>query len=307
MKTRHLPRAAGIYQIENTRDGKTYIGSAVDIQVRLHLHRRALLRNEHTNRRLQHAWNKHGYDAFAASVLQLVADKSDLVSCEQRWIDALRPAYNIRSVAASNLGLKWDQESRDRGSRIRAKPMQGFITPDGGLVTILNLGMFCRANGLSTGAMRQLAAGTATSHKGWTHTNAKKREREWKKTYEGFIDPDGTRVGPITNLEAFCRERGLIASNMSKVYHGKKPSHRGWTHVRSLSRWNEPKTVTVYEGFINPQGERVTITNLTKYCRDNGLDHATMYRLIQGKAKQHKGWRYEGGAIRRIRASTGIG
>lgn len=41
MQTKHMPRAPGVYQIRNIVNGKIYAGSAVDIQKRIHGHKRA--------------------------------------------------------------------------------------------------------------------------------------------------------------------------------------------------------------------------------------------------------------------------
>jgi group I intron endonuclease len=275
-----------------------YIGSAVDLQMRLHKHSLPLRENRHPNKKLQHAWNKYGADAFEVRVVEYVPDVEVLIEREQFWLDvtqAVKNGYNIAPKAGSQLGVRYDEESLELASKVRAKPMQGFITPEGYPITILNLGLFCRRSGLTTNVMRMLVTGKATSHKGWSHVNAKQPEREWISTYAGFIDPNGAPVAPITNLEQFCAEHGLIASNMNKVYRGKKPSHKGWTHVQSVSKRHAAKRVRTYYGFIDPSGQQVVITNLTKFCRDNSLDQPTLYKVLTGDPRysQHKGWTYD--------------
>lgn len=48
----------------------------------------------------------------------------------------------------------------------------------------------------------------------------------------------------------------------------------------------------VWEGFVDPSGHHVTITNLHKFCRENNLDFPSMHRLSKGisKLKSYKGW-----------------
>lgn len=48
----------------------------------------------------------------------------------------------------------------------------------------------------------------------------------------------------------------------------------------------------VWEGFVDPNGNEVTITNLFDFCRQKGLDWASMHRLAKGesKLKSYKGW-----------------
>lgn len=41
----------------------------------------------------------------------------------------------------------------------------------------------------------------------------------------------------------------------------------------------------------NPNGEIVEIYNLSDFCKENGLDRGTMYKMISGKQSHHKGWR----------------
>lgn len=48
----------------------------------------------------------------------------------------------------------------------------------------------------------------------------------------------------------------------------------------------------VWEGFIDPDGNEVTIKNLSAFCREHGLSPVIMQRLAWGKHKNkgHKGW-----------------
>lgn len=42
--------------------------------------------------------------------------------------------------------------------------------------------------------------------------------------------------------------------------------------------------------FIDPQGRKVKIYNMKKFCRSNDLKSGTMSLVHSGKARQHKGW-----------------
>ena len=48
--------------------------------------------------------------------------------------------------------------------------------------------------------------------------------------------------------------------------------------------------MVTYGGFIDPNGERVVITNLQAFCREKDLDAVHMRELIAGKRNSHKGW-----------------
>lgn len=42
--------------------------------------------------------------------------------------------------------------------------------------------------------------------------------------------------------------------------------------------------------FKDPDGTVVEVFNLSKFCRENNLSNGSMYHLIAGKYKHHKGW-----------------
>jgi group I intron endonuclease len=272
------PRTSGIYQIRCMPTGKIYIGSAVDLRERWEHHRQSLRRGDHRNLHLQNAWDKYGEASFEFSVLELV-DVPALLSAEQKWIDGTGCVdrdigFNIYDIAGSP-------------GDVHAQVWEGFIDPNGNEVTITNLYDFCRQNGLDWASMHRLAKGNSKlkSYKGWTHKNSV-RKREYIKTYNGFINPNGHPVGPITNLAAFCRERGLDNTHMVAVAHGRLYSHRGWTYDND----REYRGHRTYQGFIQPDGQRIIISNLSAFCREHDLEVVHMRQLITGERKSHKGW-----------------
>ena len=62
----------------------------------------------------------------------------------------------------------------------------------------------------------------------------------------------------------------------------------------------------VWEGFFNPDGNAVTITNLYDFCRIYELDHPSMMRLAQGrsKLKSYKGWTHRNSVRKRAYIKT---
>lgn len=274
-----IPCSAGVYKILCLPTGKFYVGSTVDLRLRWAHHRSRLRQGTHCNAHLQQAWNKYGEERFKFSVLELIAI-SDLLRAEQAWLDSTRCAnreigFNIYPVAGSP------------GNRY-AQVWSGFVAPAGNEITITNLFAFCRQHGLDFPSMHRLAVGKSKlkSYKGWTHKNSI-RQREYVKTYNGFITPDGRSAGSITNLAAFCRLHGLDKTHMVAVARGRIYSHRGWTYDNDRQKLNPPRT---YTGFIKPNGRRAVIVNLPAFCRAQGLQVAHMYQLIRGQRKSHKGW-----------------
>ena len=102
----------GIYAIENTLNGKCYIGQAQDIRARWHKHLLELRGSRHGNKHLQRAWTKYGEDAFRFVVLE-ECDVDALTEREKDWIDTLnttKDGYNARR--ASNAARGWTQEKK---------------------------------------------------------------------------------------------------------------------------------------------------------------------------------------------------
>jgi hypothetical protein len=273
-----IPNVSGIYQIRCKVNGKIYIGSAVALNARWLKHRAGLRRGKHRNSHLQFAWDKYGEESFDFSVLEFVP-RASLLQAEQNWIDKTgctnrKIGFNIYPVAGSP-GDTFVQE------------WEGFIDPQGNAITITNLFDFCREHGLDFPSMHRLAKGISKlkSYKGWTHRNSV-RQRDYVKTYEGFIDPEGLSVPPITNLAAFCRAYGLDNTHMVALANGRIVSYCGWTHQHARPRLEAKK----YFGFVNPEGHHIVITNLSEFCRIHGLSVVHMHQLKNGQRKSHKGW-----------------
>lgn len=272
------PCASGVYQICCIPTRKIYVGSAVNIAKRWGEHVRALRRGKHRNCHLQNAWNKYGEGQFEFSVLEYV-DVIHLLQAEQEWIDST-------ACVDKEIGFNICGNAEAPGG-VNIQLWEGFIDPNGKEVAILGLQEFCIKEGLDYRSMHRLAKGKSKlkSYRGWTHKNSV-RQRDYVKTYSGFIDPDGNPVEPITNLAEFCRERGLDNTHMLAVMRGRICSHHGWTHISG----RKPLSQKTYTGFISPNGESVIIINLSLFCRENNLHHVKMRQLMSGKCRRYKGW-----------------
>lgn len=107
---------SGIYKIENTINGKVYIGSSINIPKRRRDHMTHLRRSEHDNFKLQNAWNKYGEQAFDFSTL-LICERESLTHYEQIVIDgfdAVNSGYNICPVAGNCSGVSPSAETRHK-------------------------------------------------------------------------------------------------------------------------------------------------------------------------------------------------
>jgi group I intron endonuclease len=106
--------ASGVYVITNTNSSKQYVGSATDLSQRKKKHFTMLRCARHPSKHLQASFKKHGEPSFVFNTLEELANptREQLLACEQKWMGILRPAYNKRLVADSNLGVPFTAEHR---------------------------------------------------------------------------------------------------------------------------------------------------------------------------------------------------
>lgn len=130
----------GIYSIVHRDSGKTYVGSALNIERRWGRHRTDLNRKKHFNPILTNAWHAHGAGAFDFRVL-LVCRESDLLMYEQRCIDGLGAhleagGFNICPASGNRRGTKMNENQRRALAKAHQKmrgenhPMFGRKRPD---------------------------------------------------------------------------------------------------------------------------------------------------------------------------------
>lgn len=111
---------SGIYCIINTFNNKRYIGSSINLHMRLQKHRSMLRKNYHQNRKLQNSWNKHSEEKFDCYILEYCPQEL-LEIREQFYIDNLKPEYNITLIVERNILSK---ESRILQSETRKRKIK---------------------------------------------------------------------------------------------------------------------------------------------------------------------------------------
>lgn len=69
-------------------------------------------------------------------------------------------------------------------------------------------------------------------------------------------------------------------------------NNRGAKRTDEYKQRRSQLSQKVWEGFINPQGNGVIITNLKKFCLENNLNVACMMSLSygRGRLRKHRGW-----------------
>lgn len=103
---------SGIYRWVNNLNGKTYVGSAINLSKRLgsYFNEKELNKNP---RPIQDALLKYGHLNFTLEILEYCS-KAKLLEREQFYIDLLIPDYNILKYAYSLLGFKHSEETLEK-------------------------------------------------------------------------------------------------------------------------------------------------------------------------------------------------
>jgi hypothetical protein len=100
---------AGVYRWVNNKNGNTYVGSSINLNVRLYTYfsLRSLAKS---NRPIDRALLKYGFSNFSLEIIEYCR-REELLKREQYYMDNLKPQYNIAETAGSTLGYKHTPES----------------------------------------------------------------------------------------------------------------------------------------------------------------------------------------------------
>jgi group I intron endonuclease len=98
-----------VYKITNKLDGKFYIGSTSNLIKRYYTHINHIRTGKNSCVKLIRAVNKHGEENFTFEIV-CECPIEEVLKIEQRYIDSLKPHYNVAKIAGSNLGIKRTEE-----------------------------------------------------------------------------------------------------------------------------------------------------------------------------------------------------
>jgi hypothetical protein len=264
---------------------------------------------------------EYGYDSFEHEIIFESTDTDAVYWYEQQVIkEHIRDdlSLNLQYVkdgkpkfVATSAGGKKAAATRKRNGTDKIAVQKGLATKAANGTAKIG-GQKSLATKLKKGITKAIGAKSLATRRanGSMASSLKAASASLMKTWE-VTSPTG-EVQVIVNLEEFCRERGLSATQLGDVNKGKSNNHRGWT-CKCLStppdEWQAEydKNVALRTSSGNcgqrgnlsnvgmweitkPDGEIIMVENLRQFCRDNGLNNSCMLDVSKGRHVTHKGW-----------------
>ena len=103
----------GVYCWENKINNKTYVGSGDPLYLRISDYYQPWYLESRTNLYIVRSLNKYSMSNFNLHILEYT-DSDNIIKCEQKWIDLLKPEYNTNPTAGSTKGYKHTIESIEK-------------------------------------------------------------------------------------------------------------------------------------------------------------------------------------------------
>ncbi len=101
---------AVVYRWVNNINNKTYVGSSINLSVRLHKYYSVKHLTKHKTP-IHNALLKYGFANFTLEILEYCGEGINPVVREQYYLDLLKPEYNVLEQAGSSLGFKHSEET----------------------------------------------------------------------------------------------------------------------------------------------------------------------------------------------------
>ena len=104
---------SGVYAWVNKINKKVYVGSGTLLYKRISNYYQPWTFTNSPHMLILKALLKYGMINFTLVILEL-SDTKDLLKCEQKWMDKLKPQYNISRTAGNSLGYRHTTEIKDK-------------------------------------------------------------------------------------------------------------------------------------------------------------------------------------------------
>ncbi len=227
-----LPAKSGIYcmyfdQVYNAY----YIGCSISIRKRISNHFSDLKRTEHTNYKLQGAYNKYGYPNV--EVLEL-CDANSIFDKEITYIeefDSFNNGFNLTKGAEGRLFGENNGSAKHTEEEYKKVVMEIAYTDKS-----------YRQISIETGVSRDIVKhiGNLSAHQylqelcpeAYEILTTKYNNRDNSALSQGIVYPDLVSplgiIHKVNNVHKFAEEHSLQYQNLHKVLTGKRLTHLGW-------------------------------------------------------------------------------
>jgi group I intron endonuclease len=217
--------------------GNRYVGSTTRFNIRKSQHLYELRHNSHYSKLMQSEYNTFGEDSLTFQLLSVTKNSDNLLDEEQRWLDIIKPTYNLflkasgcvyvsnnaKEKASKRMKELWknptfrDAHSGQRNWSVGHPP---------------NLGKHLSEK--TKEKLRQANLGSNNPNYG--KIMSQEVRNKIAKSYPGVIDSSGMIYNPIINLSAFCREHHLDRWKTLLLIRGKMVEYKGFRKFNGNNR-----------------------------------------------------------------------
>lgn len=279
---------SGIYKIINKSNNRIYIGSAKRFKERWQAHARQLRSGKHSNKYLQHDFNKCGPDVFEFCILELTeGTKEERLAREQVYLnehhDKMELCYNFQKHAFSPDGNKTHSESLKEvwqrpEYRTRQSEVQSQRTKE--------LWEDPRYRAKHEEKIREFTQPDEYRQKLSESAKIKWKNSEFQEKAKTIYQSEEFKQKVSKNSRKLWddEEHRIKQSEARKTSWRLDPNRKLQASERMKVRM--AKTYTL----LSPTGETITFTNMSKFCLENGLQPSGLCNVAKGKWFSYKGW-----------------
>lgn len=160
--------------------------------------------------------------------------------------------------------------------------------------------ILCRANG-------KIYVGSAVnlSHRWHQHRNRLKFGKHRNKHLQNAWNKYGEAAFEFSVLE-FVESEDLLTAEQAWLERTRCTDRKIGFNIYPIAGSPGETFARVWDGFIDPDGNEVSITNLHRFCHKHGLNFTAMRSLAlgQGKLRSHKGWSHKNSVRKRAYIKT---
>lgn len=213
---------SGIYSIKNTTNNKIYIGSSINLSMRIAGHKSRLKSKRHINSHLQSSYNKYGAESFIFEIVERV-DEPDLLEREAFWIDYFRSSDAVNGYNKQSIDINSGRQIVTEEKKRKLSTYSGNKNSQFGVKR-----------------SEEFKKAISLRNTGFKHTEEQKKKMsenlrgicrnpnlERKREFY-MISPSGELTN-IKGLREFCKNNNLNSGSIYRVLNGKNLHAKGWT------------------------------------------------------------------------------